>query len=52
MEDEVKNTDSITIPYKANRAIVFDSRLYHATDNINFKDDYINRRINVTFLYK
>ena len=52
MENEVKNIDSITIPYKANRAIVFDSRLYHATDEINFKDDYINRRINVTFLYK
>ena len=52
MEDEVKNTNSIKIPYKANRAIVFNSKLYHATDNINFKDDYINRRINVTFLYK
>ncbi len=52
MEEEVKNSDSIRIPYKANRAVVFNSKLYHATDNINFKDDYINRRINVTFLYK
>ncbi len=52
MEEDVKNTDSIKIPYKANRAVVFNSKLYHATDDINFKDDYINRRINVTFLYK
>ena len=52
MEEEVKKTDSIRIPYRANRAVVFNSKLYHATDNIDFKDDYINRRINVTFLYK
>ena len=52
MEEEVKNTDSVKIPYKSNRAVIFNSKLYHATDDINFKDDYINRRINVTFLYK
>ena len=52
MQEEVQNTGSIKIPYKANRAVVFNSKLYHATDDINFKDDYINRRINVTFLYK
>tara|TARA_B100001113_G_scaffold83710_1_gene66570 strand:+ start:2144 stop:3673 length:1530 start_codon:yes stop_codon:yes gene_type:complete len=52
MEKEIKNTDSIKISYNANRAVIFDSKLYHATDDISFKDSYINRRINVTFLYK
>tara|TARA_B100000900_G_scaffold408410_1_gene422634 strand:- start:934 stop:2463 length:1530 start_codon:yes stop_codon:yes gene_type:complete len=52
MEEEVKNTNPIKIPYKSNRAVIFNSKLYHATDDIDFKDDYINRRINVTFLYK
>tara|TARA_Y100000389_G_scaffold204538_1_gene257790 strand:- start:3792 stop:5324 length:1533 start_codon:yes stop_codon:yes gene_type:complete len=49
--DEVKDVDSIKIPYKENRAIIFNSKLYHATDSIEFKDDYVNRRVNVTFLY-
>ena len=41
----------ITIPYKANRAVIFDSDLFHKTDRIDFKDGYLNRRINVTLLY-
>ena len=40
-----------TIKYKENRAIIFNSRLFHATDNYNFKDSYEDRRINMTFLY-
>ena len=39
------------VPYKENRAVIFNSKLFHATDNFNFKDSYENRRINVTFLY-
>ena len=49
--DEVKNIDSIKIPYRSNRAVIFNSMLYHATDEINFKKSYINRRVNVTLLY-
>tara|TARA_Y200000002_G_scaffold353892_1_gene333727 strand:- start:628 stop:2160 length:1533 start_codon:yes stop_codon:yes gene_type:complete len=49
--DEVKNIDSIKVPYKANRVVIFNSKLYHATDEINFKKSYINRRVNVTLLY-
>ena len=48
---DVSKADFIKIPYKSNRAIIFNSKLYHATDNINFDSKYINRRINVTFLY-
>ena len=42
---------SITVPYRANRAVIFDSDLFHETDIIRFKDGYENRRINVTMLY-
>ena len=39
------------IKYKSNRAIIFNSNLFHASDNFHFKKSYENRRINVTFLY-
>jgi tetratricopeptide (TPR) repeat protein len=42
---------SVTVPYRANRAIIFDSDLFHETDKLNFKDGYVNRRINITLLY-
>ncbi len=42
---------SIRIPYRANRAVIFDSDLFHATDQMSFKDGYINRRLNITLLY-
>ena len=42
---------SLTIPYRANRAVIFDSDLFHQTDTIRFKPGYCNRRINVTLLY-
>ncbi len=41
----------VTIPYRANRAVIFDSDLFHETDVIRFKDGYENRRINITLLY-
>ncbi len=42
---------SVTVPYRANRAVVFDSDLFHETDKIDFKEGYLNRRINITMLY-
>jgi len=42
---------SVTIPYRANRAVLFNSDLFHATDDIGFAPGYENRRINVTLLY-
>jgi tetratricopeptide (TPR) repeat protein len=41
----------VTIPYRANRAVIFDSDLFHETDVIRFKPGYENRRINVTLLF-
>jgi Flp pilus assembly protein TadD len=39
------------ISYRANRAVVFDSDLFHETDTLTFRPGYTNRRINVTLLY-
>ena len=41
----------ITVPYRANRVVIFDSDLFHETDAIDFKEGYLNRRINLTMLY-
>ena len=45
------NAKSVTVPYRANRAVIFDSDLFHETDAIEFLDGYLNRRINVTLLF-
>ena len=42
---------SVRIPYRANRAVIFDSNLFHKTDRISFAEGYENRRINITMLY-
>jgi len=42
---------SIAVPHRANRAVIFDSDLFHETDQIAFKEGYLNRRINITMLY-
>ncbi len=41
----------VVVPYRANRAAIFDSDLFHETDRIEFKDGYRNRRINITMLF-
>jgi Tfp pilus assembly protein PilF len=41
----------VTVPYRANRAVVFDSDLFHQTDRMDFAPGYENRRINITMLY-
>ncbi|MGH8687753.1 MAG: hypothetical protein ACREU5_08480 [Burkholderiales bacterium] len=44
-------SDPVRVPYRANRAVIFDSDLFHATDRPRFREGYLNRRINVTLLY-
>ncbi len=39
------------IPYRENRAVIFNSDLFHESDTCAFRDDYESRRINITFLY-
>lgn len=41
----------IKIPYRANRAVLFNSDLFHETDDIAFQEGLTNRRINITLLY-
>ncbi len=45
------HAEDVTIPHRQNRAVIFNSNLFHKTDTISFKNDYENRRINVTLLY-
>jgi len=40
-----------TVPYRCNRAAIFDSDLFHETDEIRFRPGYENRRINITLLF-
>jgi len=42
---------SVTIPYKQNRAVIFNSDLFHGTSELRFKPGYENRRVNITMLY-
>ena len=46
-----QNSKAVTIPYRQNRAIIFNSDLFHATDAVSFRPEYENHRINVTMLY-
>jgi hypothetical protein len=39
------------VPYRENRAVLFDSRLFHYSDAPKFAQGYENYRINVTLLF-
>ncbi|MBS0336697.1 MAG: hypothetical protein JSS40_07785 [Proteobacteria bacterium] len=41
----------VRVPYRANRAVIFDARLFHETDAFRFREGYENRRVNITMLY-
>ena len=45
------NPEKIEIPYKQNRAVIFDSKFIHKSQSINFKKGYTNQRINITMLF-
>jgi tetratricopeptide (TPR) repeat protein len=49
LEDNKANC--VNIPYKFNRAVLFNSAYFHETDKIDFKDKYEGRRINNTYLF-
>ena len=48
---EEQHAACVKIPYRENRAVIFDSDLFHRTDTLRFKPGYENRRINVTMLF-
>jgi hypothetical protein len=45
------NANCINVPYKFNRAVLFNSAYFHETDEIDFKNEYEGRRINNTYLF-
>ena len=47
----LEGSDKVTIPYRQNRAVIFNSNLFHKSDKFRFKQGYENRRINVTILF-
>jgi hypothetical protein len=48
---EEPGTTAVTVPYRCNRAVIFDGMIAHSTDAFRFKDGYENRRLNITLLY-
>jgi tetratricopeptide (TPR) repeat protein len=47
-----QNADnSLVVPYRENRAVLFRSRLFHASDVPEFAAGYENHRINMTLLF-
>ncbi len=46
-----QKAEKITIPYQCNRMVIFDSSLFHKTDDFDFEEGYENRRINITLLF-
>ena len=43
---------SQTVTHKENRAVIFNSKLFHVTDDFEFVNTYENKRVNVTLLYE
>ena len=48
---DAEGANRLAVPYRQNRCVIFDSDLFHKTDDIHFGDRYEDRRINVTMLY-
>ena len=41
----------VTVAHRCNRAVLFNSALFHETDRIHFKPGYESRRVNFTYLF-
>jgi hypothetical protein len=48
---KAQQSTAVTVPYRCNRAVLFNSTLFHETDSFRFKEGYENRRINITYLF-
>ncbi len=47
-----RNAESRVIPYRANRAVLFEGHLFHRTDDFTFAPGFENRRRSLTFLFR
>jgi tetratricopeptide (TPR) repeat protein len=43
--------NSVVVPHRCNRAVLFNSALFHETHDIHFRDAYEGRRVNITYLF-
>jgi hypothetical protein len=43
--------EALVAPYRENRAVLFESQLFHYSDASDFAEGYENHRINLTFLF-
>lgn len=48
---DASGAKAVTVPHRQNRAMIFNSDLFHKTDTLRFRPGYQNRRINITMLY-
>ena len=46
-----KGRAPVRVPYRCNRAVIFDSSLIHESGGVRFLNGHANRRINVTLLF-
>ena len=46
-----KGRAPVGVPYRCNRAVIFDSSLIHESGGVRFRSGYANRRINLTLLF-
>jgi tetratricopeptide (TPR) repeat protein len=47
-----QNAEPTVVPYRANRAVLFEGHLFHQTDGFTFASGFTNRRRNLTFLFQ
>lgn len=47
----LEDANTLTIPYRENRAVMFYSNMFHRSDRFFFKPGYENSRMNVTMLF-
>ncbi|MDE0059565.1 MAG: tetratricopeptide repeat protein [Defluviicoccus sp.] len=48
---KASDAGALTIPYAANRAVLFRSDLFHESGRVRFRPGYANHRINITLLF-
>lgn len=47
----VADVEPICVPYRQNRVVIFNSRLFHATQPAEFAPGFLNQRLNITLLF-
>lgn len=47
----VAEVEPVCVPYRQNRVVIFNSRLFHATQPADFAPGFLNQRLNITLLF-